>query len=245
MITARDIERFLEAQPADEIGDRYCQITPDGELLPYTEPPTYPVLAQWYTGFRGVDDLIAALDPDVDAAVTEWHRQAKPAYVDRDPFGTRAAIEARKAPAVPPEVAEWQPGPWRWVRGRDEWVCGPFRAGEDIHGPYVAMPPQVPRVHGRTYAEAVDTMRQVCLRALGRDPLPAPPPAVRCVWSVRTSGRSWNATLTLDVLDEQSTIRSAREGRIGETEAAATYALQSSGMWRTLLALCINPERIE
>ena len=71
------------------------------------------------------------------------------------------------------------------------------------------------------------------------------PDSVRCVWSVRTSGRSWNATLTLDVLDEQSTIVSAREGRIGATEAEATRALQSSGMWRTLLALGINPERIE
>ena len=171
MITARDIERFLEVQPADEIGDRYCQITPDGELLPYTEPPTYPVLALCHTGFRGVDDLVAALDPDVDAAVTEWHRQAKPTYVDRDPFGTRAAIAARQA------------------------------------------------------------------RDSARD-------SARCVWSVRPMGRAWNATLTLDVLDEQSTIRSAREGRIGETEAAATYALQSSGMWRTLLALGITPERV-
>jgi hypothetical protein len=50
--------------------------------------------------------------------------------------------------------------------------------------------------------------------------------------------------LTLDVMDERSTITSAREGRIGETEAAATYALQSSGMWRTLLALGITPERV-
>ena len=165
-------------------------------------------------------------------------------YVDTDPFGTRAAIEARKAPPVPPEVAEWQPGPWRWARGRDEWVCGPYRAGEDVHGPYVAMPLQVPRVHGRTYAEAVDTMRRVCLRALGRDPGPELAPAARCVWSVRPLGRAWNATLTLDVMDERSTITSAREGRIGETEAAATYALQSSGMWRTLLALGITPERV-
>lgn len=70
------------------------------------------------------------------------------------------------------------------------------------------------------------------------------PDSVRCVWSVRTSGRSWNATLTLDVLDEQSTIVSAREGRIGATEAAATYALQSSGMWRTLAVLGITPERV-
>ena len=75
-ITPYGIQRYLEAQPADEIGDRYCQITPDGEFLPYTEPPAYPVLAQRNYGWRGVDDLIAALDPDVDAAVTEWHRQA-------------------------------------------------------------------------------------------------------------------------------------------------------------------------
>ena len=68
--------------------------------------------------------------------------------------------------------------------------------------------------------------------------------SARCVWSVRPLGRTWNATLTLDVMDERSTITSAREGRIGETEAAATYALQSSGMWRTLLALGITPERV-
>ena len=170
-ITPYGIQRYLDAQPADEIGDRYCQITPDGELLPYTEPPTYPVLALCHTGFRGVDDLVSALDPDVDAAVTEWQRQARPAYVDRDPFGTRAAIAARQA------------------------------------------------------------------RDSARD-------SARCVWSVRPLGRTWNATLTLDVMDERATITSAREGRIGETEAAATYALQSSGMWRTLMALGITPERV-
>ena len=64
------------------------------------------------------------------------------------------------------------------------------------------------------------------------------------MWSVRKAGRSWRATLTLDVLDEQSNIASAFEGRICDTEALATRALELSGMWRTLVALGINPERV-
>ena len=95
----------------------------------------------------------------------------QPAYVDHDPFGTRAAIAARQA------------------------------------------------------------------RESARD-------SARCVWSVRPLGRTWNATLTLDVMDERSTIASVWEGRIGETEAEATRAIQSANMWRTLAALGITPERV-
>jgi len=51
--------------------------------------------------------------------------------------------------------------------------------------------------------------------------------------------------LTVTVTSPGSTIRSARESRSGLTEAAATYALQSSGTWQTLLAFGVTPERVE
>ena len=95
-----------------------------------------------------------------------------PAYVDRDPFGTRAAIAAR---------------------------------------------------------QARDSARE----------------SARCVWSVRPTDQGWHATLTVTVTPPGSTIRSARESRSGLTEAAATYALQSSGMWQTLAVLGVTPERVK